>query len=271
MSKVLNKMDIFFNTQYQNRTTYTKHRLYRIIHLLLFAGLSIFNLLVLNPNLQFYYFVLTLYLGPILFDLFYLLLRELMFHIIFITSNNIIRRIHSLFYCSQQGLDCIITYFIIVSRLAHLPIFLYTIVIFFEEIQDIQNIYIQNIFIVYSILCLLFYILYLLMLIVIIFNLFGLCRIARFISMIDYYRNTVIGYVDTLTINNIPIRIKIIYLSPIEYNKLIDCYICCEKKGNTTSNPCQHGDICLNCISRLEHCPQCRRRIEEIVISELSN
>ena len=74
--------------------------------------------------------------------------------------------------------------------------------------------------------------------------------------------------VDTVTIRKQTIRLKIEKIDRITFNRLAECYICCESKGNTICYPCCHKDICLECTSRLERCPQCRRTIEELLIFE---
>jgi hypothetical protein len=95
------------------------------------------------------------------------------------------------------------------------------------------------------------------------------CQVVRNSEFYTHQRNIFLGYVDTITLKTVPTAIKLKKISVEEFQKLTECYICYSKKGNSSSRPCGHKDICLECISRLDRCPQCRRNICEIIILEI--
>ena len=264
-------MDIFFNTQLNNRNRFIRSQLHRSLHLLLFLGLSIFYQSVMDYRNLLNISILSLYWGHFAFDLLLISLRSLYYEAIFQDSNRIIKWIYRNTQCSQNGLDAIITISIIVCRFIHFSIFLYTVVLYFFGNMFLENKYVQNIYIIYCIFCSIFYISYIVLSIIICFNICGLCRLATVSTILQQQRNIMIGYVDTMTIRIEPIRLKIIKMDTVMYDTLSQCYICCNGRGNIICNPCQHRDICLDCASRLDRCPQCRRTLEEFIIYELSN
>jgi hypothetical protein len=44
-----------------------------------------------------------------------------------------------------------------------------------------------------------------------------------------------------------------------------ECYVCMTASANAAFGPCGHGDVCLQCASRLPRCPLCRRWVEALV------
>ena len=65
------------------------------------------------------------------------------------------------------------------------------------------------------------------------------------------------------------VNARIVYAEPglcNDVGDLPDCCCCMDAKANTLL-PCGHANICLQCAQKIDSCPLCRRRIEEIAVA----
>ena len=170
---------------------------------------------------------------------------------------------------SANTYNNILAYLNILGNMAHFILFFIAIAEYrdyFFLFKDIQIF--QIVHLVYIILSLLTYIVYFFLFLCLLGSIFGCINLPFINRQLDMTRNRIIGNIQTLTMihseNTITLNIK----KTETLDTFYECYICYERKGNCQTLPCNHCDICLECVSQIQNCPQCRRRIERLIINE---